>query len=69
MSFQVDTAYLGDPFLIGDVRVGGERHLLFATAHQVQILQEARRWYLDGTFRVAAAPFYQLWSIHAFLRP
>ena len=45
-----------------------ERHLIFATPHQLDILQTARRWYLDGTFRVISKPFTQLWSIHAFIR-
>ncbi|XP_060602402.1 uncharacterized protein LOC132755544 [Ruditapes philippinarum] len=42
--------------------------MMFATNDQLQLLQRARKWYRDGTFRVVRKPFRQLWSIHAFLR-
>jgi hypothetical protein len=29
---------------------------------------KAKRWSLDGTFKVVADPFEQMWSIHAFVR-
>ncbi|WAR21691.1 hypothetical protein MAR_015665 [Mya arenaria] len=60
--------YLGEKFLVGDVRVGDKRHMMFATADQLCLLQRTRTLYLDGTFRVVNKPFTQLWSIHAFLR-
>jgi hypothetical protein len=41
---------------------------MFATPIQLQILQQAKRWSLDGTFKVVADPFEQMWSIHAFVR-
>jgi hypothetical protein len=40
--------------------------MMFATNDQLQLLQRARKWYLDGTLRVVRKPFTQLWSIHAF---
>jgi len=52
----------------GDIRVNGERHLVFATARQLEILSRAKRWYLDGTFKIVKTPFVQLFSIHAFLK-
>lgn len=39
-------------FLQGDVRVGKGRHLIFATDQQAKLLLKARRWYVDGTFKV-----------------
>ena len=33
-------------------RFGEERHLVFATEHQLCILQRAKRWFVDGTFKV-----------------
>lgn len=64
----MNTDYVGDDFLVGDVRLGDERHMMYATADQLRLLQRSRKWYLDGTFRVVSKPFAQLWSIHAFLR-
>ena len=42
--------------------------MLFDTPNQLKLLQQAKRWYLDGKFRVVRKPFGQLFSIHAFLR-
>ncbi|XP_052768120.1 uncharacterized protein LOC128208610 [Mya arenaria] len=64
----VDTDYLLESFFIGDVRVGDERHLMFSTPSQLKFLGQARRWYLDGTFREVNRPLTQLWSVHAFLQ-
>jgi len=50
------------------LQVGGRRHLLFASANQLRLLAKAKRWYIDGTFKVVREPFKQLWSIHAFIR-
>ncbi|XP_069109624.1 uncharacterized protein [Argopecten irradians] len=50
---QIDHAFLNCPaFVIGDVWVDNQRHILFATAQQLDLLRQARRWYLDGTFKV-----------------
>lgn len=65
---QLNTDFLQEPFLVGDVRVGDERHMMFATDEQLGLLQRAKRLYLDATFRVVSRPFYQLFSIHAFLK-
>ncbi|WAR20052.1 hypothetical protein MAR_001890 [Mya arenaria] len=68
LDFEVDTDYLLESFFIGDVRVGDERHLMFSTPSQLKFLGQARRWYLDGTFREVNRPLTQLWSVHAFLQ-
>jgi hypothetical protein len=44
------------------------RALVFFTEHQMELLKRAKRWFLDGTFRIAKSPFMQLWSIHAMIR-
>lgn len=49
-------------------RVGGERHLIFATPEQRELLGRAKSWYIDRTFRMVTEPFYQLLTIHAFVR-
>ena len=55
-------------FLVDDISVGQQRHLLFATPLQLQLLVRADRWYIDGTFKVVRAPFSQLLSVHGFVR-
>ena len=44
------------------------RHFIFATDDQLNRLQAARTWFLDGTFSVAKDPIYQLWTINVFLQ-
>ena len=53
---------------ISVLQVDGERQLILATDAQLNLLAGAKRWYADGTFKVVRKPFYQLWTIHAFLR-
>ncbi|XP_061178328.1 uncharacterized protein LOC133186965 [Saccostrea echinata] len=68
LEFIIDTDYLQcQDFLVGDIHVDTERHLVFSTPNQLRILQQARRWFCDGTFKILARPFQQLWSIHAFV--
>nr|XP_022334437.1 uncharacterized protein LOC111131283 [Crassostrea virginica] len=58
-------------FLMANLRVGEERHLVFATEHQLDILQRAKRWFVDGTFKIVPPflkPNGQLMSIHAFVQ-
>lgn len=69
LNFVIDTEYLqSQDFLIGDIHVDEERHILFATPVQLQILQYAKRWFCDGTFKILPKQFQQMWSIHAFIR-
>jgi hypothetical protein len=44
------------------------RHLIFATDRQLELLRNAKRWYGDATFGITPSPWYQVYSIHAFIR-
>ena len=67
--FQINRDFLpSEDFIIEDLSFEGARHVLFATPDQLQHLQRARRWFIDGTFKVVSRPFYQLMSIHAFVK-
>ncbi|CAC5370087.1 unnamed protein product [Mytilus coruscus] len=69
IDFEIDREYLAcDNFLVGDLTVDTARHVMFSSPTQQQILQKARRWYLDGTFKVVRTPFTQLFTVHAFLQ-
>ncbi len=50
------------------LQVEGQRHIILALPEQLSILQKAKRWYADGTFKLVRDPFVQLWSVHAFVR-
>ena len=53
-TFQVNQDYLRcEDFLIGDITVGSYRYFLFATEKQLSLLRAAKRWYMDGTFKVS----------------
>ena len=51
-----------EDFLIRDVRVDDQRHLMFATPAQLRLIRYALRWYYDGSFNVTHQTFTQLWS-------
>ncbi|XP_052260471.1 uncharacterized protein LOC127864667 [Dreissena polymorpha] len=69
LEFEIDTENIKSiDFLVDDIRLDGARHILFATPVQLQLLQRAKRWFIDGTFKVVSRPFYQLMSIHAFIK-
>ena len=51
-------------FLCGDVHKNGTRHLIFVTDVQLELLSNAKTWYV----KVIKQPFSQLFSIHAFVK-
>ena len=66
------TIYLNCSFIPGFllkviVLRSGRRHLLFGT-RQLQIPGAAKRWYVDGTFKVVRSHFYHFLTVHWFVR-
>ncbi|XP_065942058.1 uncharacterized protein [Magallana gigas] len=51
-----------------DVDASGHRHLLLYTDHQLELLGNAKTWYMDATFRVVNRPWVQLFTINSFIR-
>ncbi|KAK3086339.1 hypothetical protein FSP39_017052 [Pinctada imbricata] len=69
LTFDIDHSYLEDEnFFRGDLRVDTARHIIYASKTQLDLLETARQWYLDGTFKIIHKPFPQLFTIHAFIQ-
>ncbi len=68
LDFELDESAIPDEFLRKDIHVNGRRHLIFATEDQLKLLSRSKNWYGDGTFKIVKSPFYQMWSIHAFIQ-
>ena len=68
LDFVLDTTAIPHDFLIEDVTVNSNRHLIFGTTAMLQLLGKAKEWYMDGTFKVVKQPFQQLFTIHTFVQ-
>ena len=68
LNFNLDENYIPEGFFRGDVKVDNNRHMIFATDRQMQLLHLAKTWFVDATFNVVKSPFTQLFSIHAFIK-
>lgn len=67
LDFVLEDSFLPASFLKKDIQLDGQRHLIFATETQLRLLNNAKTWYIDGTFKIIRKPFYQLFSVHAFV--
>lgn len=55
-------------FLLWDSGDADEhRILMFGTERNLQVLNEHRHWFIDGTFKVAPTLYYPLFTIHALI--
>ena len=68
LDFQLNMDHIPENFLRRDIRVEGARHLLFASDAQLDLMSNAKTWYVDATFHVMRQPFYQLFTVNAFVR-
>ena len=68
LEFVLQEEHIPAGFLQGDICVRERRHLVFATEQQLNKLNNAKTWYIDGTFKLCRHPFTQLVTINAFVR-
>ncbi|CAF2151195.1 unnamed protein product [Rotaria magnacalcarata] len=55
-------------FLQFDYGPGNDRIIIFASAEQLQLLENGEQLLVDGTFKVTPSIFYQLYAIHVVYR-
>ena len=68
LNFDIDYSHIPDDFLLDDVKIGNRRHLVFGTQYGLDVLSRSKSRYLDGTFELVKKPFYQLFTIHCFIK-
>ena len=68
IDFNLEDDHIPSDFFLADISNNDRWHLLFATDRQLQLLANAKVWYVDGTFGVVGQPFSQHFSIHVFVR-
>ena len=51
-----------------NIKTRNSHHLLFANDKMIDILSQAKHWFIDGTFKIVRQPFTQLLSVHAFIK-
>lgn len=68
LSFEWVDEALPDILIQLDLRVGAARHVVMFTSFLLNLLKQAKPWYVDATFKAVKKPFQQLWNIHAFVQ-
>ena len=56
-----------EEFLVRDIEFSGERIMIFCAESNLQYLQDARYWIMDGTFKTVPKLFLQMYTIHALV--
>ncbi|CAN7984259.1 unnamed protein product [Ixodes pacificus] len=55
----------GSRFLVFDSGVQDQdRFLIFCSPQMIEVLQTSKKWFADGTFKVAPELFFQVYSLH-----
>ena len=65
--FDLNHTHLPSDFLLENISLDVERHILFATTTQLRLFESTKTWFVDGTFKIERKPFVQTFSIHAFV--
>ncbi|CAD5126447.1 DgyrCDS14576 [Dimorphilus gyrociliatus] len=66
--FNLAKTFIPDDFLQMDIQMENDRILIFSTTKQIELLSKGKIWFMDGTFKCVKDPFYQLFSIHGFIK-
>ncbi|WAR28146.1 hypothetical protein MAR_013850, partial [Mya arenaria] len=70
LDFELDGSFINkDDFLVADIQMESQRHFVFVTEYQLSLLRDAKRWYIDGTFKLTSHSdeMANFFSIHAFI--
>lgn len=59
LEFDLTTTHLPDSFLVEDIRINKQRHIVFATPHQQALAKRNKFFYIDATFKVLIFIFFQ----------
>ena len=54
--------------MLSIVCIRGRQHLVFALNKQLQLRQQSKREYIDGTFKLCLQSFTQLLTLNAFVK-
>lgn len=68
INFIINFSAIPSYFLKKDIFKKGERIIIFAIEHQLELLSTAKIFYVDGTFKCVKNPFKQLFTIHSFIK-
>ena len=63
LQFTLDEDYIPASFMRADIQVQSHRHIVLASDNMVILLQRAKTWYIDATFKVMKDPFSQLFTV------
>ncbi|CAD5126881.1 DgyrCDS14905 [Dimorphilus gyrociliatus] len=66
--FELNLNEIPDNFFLKDIKGKKSRNMMFATDHQIKLLKHCKIWFIDATFKIVRKPFYQLFTIHGFIR-
>ena len=68
VNFQWVEEALPSRFVKGDINIATSRYVILFTTVLFTLLSNAKTWYVDAMFKAVKHPFYQMWSIHAFIQ-
>ncbi|XP_071962605.1 uncharacterized protein [Antedon mediterranea] len=68
LDFTLANHAIPEGFLRADIVRGKQRHLLFASEEQLDVLARGKRWYIDVNSKMLKEPFTHLLTVHCFIQ-